>query len=377
MTVGRLPDFALERFFAQWEFRARHLLCASDVEALSLAELTSMMAADTRELWADLRLGYTEAAGHPLLRQEIAALYDTIGPQRVLVHAGAQEAIFAFCSTVFGPGDHVVVVWPAYQSLYQVAAAAGADVELVPLSHDEQASWYLDLDRLRTALRPDTRAIIVNFPHNPTGALPSLDDWREIIALAEQRGAWLFSDEVYRGLEHDAGTQLPPAVDMYERALSLGVMSKSFALAGLRIGWVAAHDSTLLDRMSAFKDYLSICPSAPAEVLAIAALRAREPILQRSREIVLGNLARLQAFFARIPDLLMWLPPRGGSVAFPQWLGDGPVERFTDELLQAEGVLLLPGTLFQHPGNHFRLGYGRRNLLEGLAGLEAFLTRSR
>jgi aspartate/methionine/tyrosine aminotransferase len=368
----RLPDFELERYFARWEFRVRHLLCASDVEGLALSELVAMMDGETLALWERLTLGYTEAAGHPLLRREIASLYDTVNEEQVLVHAGAQEAIFAFASVALGPGDHVVVLRPAYQSLYEVARGAGAAVESLPLELDPVAGWRLDLERLRRALRPDTRALVVNFPHNPTGYLPTEDEWREIVVLAAERGAWLLSDEVYRGLEHGDAAPLTPAADLYERAVSLGVLSKSFALAGLRIGWVTTHDAELLGRLAAYKDYLTICASAPSEVLAIGALRARHAVLERSRSIVRGNLGLLEAFFVRHAERFEWLPPQGGSTAFPRLRAGGPVERFVEDLLQREGVLLLPGTLFHHPGDHFRVGYGRRDLPAALERLEAF-----
>jgi aspartate/methionine/tyrosine aminotransferase len=371
----RLPDFALERFFARWEFNVRHLLCASDVEGYRLPELLALMDDETRGLWETLSLGYTEASGHPLLREAIAGLYDDVIPEQVLVFAGAQEAIFAFANVALEPSDHVVVTWPAYQSLHEVARAAGAEVELLPLRAED--GWALDLDRLRAMLRPSTRAIIVNFPHNPTGALPDPTTWAALTGIAREAGAWLFSDEVYRGLEHGADGPLPAAVDMYERGISLGVMSKSFALAGLRIGWIACRDPALLERLAAFKDYTTICSSAPSEVLAITALRARDRVLARSLGIVRGNLALLDGFFARNTDLFHWLRPRAGSTAFPRLLAARPIERFTDELVQATGVLLLPGTLFGHPGNHFRLGYGRTDLPRALERLEDFCARGR
>jgi aspartate/methionine/tyrosine aminotransferase len=367
-----LPDFELERFFARWEFRVEHLLCASDVEGYRLPELLEMMDAEVREMWDGLSLGYTEANGHPLLRREIAGLYTDLEPDEVLVHSGAQEAIFTFANVALEPGDHVIVVWPAYQSLHEVARAAGAEVELLPLRPEEE--WRLDPMRIRGMLRPRTRGIIVNYPHNPTGALPAPAVWLELAALADEAGIWLFSDEVYRGLEHGAGS-LTAGVDVARRGISLGVTSKAFALAGLRIGWIACRDRALLRRMAAFKDYLTICPSAPSEVLAITALRARESVLARSRKIVSDNLTLLDAFFARNPDRFRWVRPCGGSTAFPELKAALPIERFVDDLVRATGTLLLPGSLFGYPGNHFRLGYGRTDLPRALERLEEYSLR--
>ena len=365
-----IADFELERFFARWEFNVSHLLCASDVEGYRLPELLALADGETRDLWDRLSLGYTEATGHPRLRAEIAALYETAGAEDVLVFAGAEEGIFVFMNVVLRPGDHVVATWPAYQSLYEVARAVGAEVELVPL--DPASGWALDPEEVRRRVRPTTRALVVNFPHNPTGALPDEAAFRRLVEIAEEAGAYLFSDEVYRFLEQDAADRLPAAADASARGVSLGVMSKSFALAGLRIGWIAARDRDLLRRLSAFKDYTTICSSAPSEILALIALRAREEVLRRSRGIVSDNLALLDAFFARWEGVFDWVRPRAGSTAFPRLLADEPIEAFARDLVEREGVLLLPGECFGYPGNHFRLGLGRSDLPTALERLERF-----
>jgi len=370
-----IADFALERYFARWEFDARYLLCASDVEGYSMAELLDLADAETRALWDGLRLGYTESTGHPLLRQEIASLYDTIEADEVLTFAGAEEAIFCLMSVLIGPGDHAVVTWPGYQSLYEVARANGAEVTLHELH--ESNGWALDLDLLHRQLTPATRLLVVNLPHNPTGMLADRDTFDRLVALADEAGAYLFVDEVYRGLEGDPADRLPTGADASARGISLGVMSKSFALAGLRIGWLATHDRELLGRVARFKDYTTICSSAPSEVLAIIALRARERVLARSRAIVAANLDRLDDFMQAWPDRFTWVRPRAGSIGFPRLTVPGlRIDDWVAELVEAEGVLLLPGSQFGHRGNHFRIGFGRTNLPEALARLEAFAERT-
>jgi len=367
----RIADFALERYFARWEFAVRHLLCASDVEGYPLAELLALADDETRGLWEGLRLGYTESTGHPLLRREIAGLYERIDADEVLVFAGAEEAIFCLLNVLLGPGDHAVVTWPGYQSLYEVARAAGSDVTLHELR--EADGWALDVDRLRAALRPETRLVVVNAPHNPTGMLPTHAEWRVLTDLCVEAGVHLLSDEVYRFLEFDPADRLVAGADALERGVSLGVMSKSFAMAGLRIGWLATRDRALLERVAAFKDYTTICSSAPSEILALIALRARETVLTRSRAIVEANLPLLDAFFAERPEAFVWVRPRAGSVAFPRLTLPGTtVDDFAAELVEAEGVLLLPGSRFGHPGNHFRVGFGRTDLPVALGRLAAF-----
>lgn len=363
-----LPPFALERYFARYEFSTPHLLCSSDVEAYGLGELLELGDGETRGLWDDLPLGYTESPGHPQLRREIAELYAGLDADDVLVFSGAQEAIFVFANVALGPGDHAVVVWPAYQSLYEVARGAGADVTLIRLDHD--SGWQMDLDAVAAAIRPTTKAIVVNFPHNPTGAHVDGEMLRALVALADDADAYLFSDEVYRWLEHDGAATLPGAAELTTRALSLGVLSKTFALPGLRVGWLATRDRALLQRLAAFKDYTTICNSAPSEILALIALRAREQVVARSRAIVDGNLARLDAFFDQYAEVVEWVRPRGSSIGFPRLLVDTPIEQFAADLADEGGVLLLPGSVYGHPGNHFRIGFGRRDLPEALDGLE-------
>ena len=277
MAVMRIEDFELERFFARYEFAVRHLLCASDVQGWPMADLLALADAESAGLWRDLRLGYTEPLGHPLLRREIASLYETVTEDEVLVFSGAEEAIFVLANVLLGPGDHAIVTWPAYQSLHEVARFTGAEVTLHELRAED--GWAIDLDRLRGELRPATKLIVVNVPHNPTGAMPDAATFGALVDLAADAGATLLVDEVYRFLERDPLDRLPAGVDAGPHVVSLGVMSKSFALAGLRIGWLATHDPALLDAAARFKDYTTICASAPAEVLSLIALRARDEVL--------------------------------------------------------------------------------------------------
>jgi aspartate/methionine/tyrosine aminotransferase len=365
----RLEPFKLERYFARHEFNVEFSLCSSDCESWSVAELLALEPGAEEALkrhW----LGYTESAGAPSLRAAVARLYAGIAPEDVLVHSGAEEAIFLFMHAALAPGDHVVVHWPCYQSLGEVARSIGCDVTRWEARAED--GWRLDLDELRRLLRPATRVIVVNTPHNPTGHLMAREDYQALIALADDRGIVLFSDEVYRGLEYDPADKLPPACDVSRRAVSLGVMSKSYGLAGLRIGWVATRDVAVRERMAALKDYTTICSSAPSELLAELALRHHARLAGRNLEIIGRNLALLDRFFAAHASRFSWVRPHAGPIAFPRLLGE-EVEAFCDRVRAGAGVLLLPGTLYDHPGNHFRLGFARRNLPDALARLEHFV----
>jgi aspartate/methionine/tyrosine aminotransferase len=372
-----IPPFALERFFAQWEFVATHSLCSSDVEGFAMSGLLALPDDKTKALWDSLTLGYTETQGMPLLRSEIAALYETVNADEVLTFAGAEEAVYVAMRVLLNAGDHIIVTWPGYQSLYQIAQSMDVDVTLIPLSPWERVgvmAWHIDPQAIRDAVKPNTKMIVTNFPHNPTGALPSHADWQAILDVARDAQCWFFSDEVYRWSEYDAADRLPAAADCYEKALSLGVMSKSFALAGLRIGWLATKDAGAMQALRHYKDYTSLCNSAPSEVLALIALRARQAVLERSMRLIQDNLVRVERFMKQHADRFEWIAPRAGSIAFPKLLGDESIDAFADALVRREGVLLLPGSVYGYAGNHFRIGLGRANLPEALERLERFLS---
>ncbi len=375
MVPMHIADFALERYFARWEFAVDHLLCASDVQGYPMAELLALADDDTRRMWDGLTLGYTESTGHPLLRAEIASLYEDLEPDDVLVFAGAEEAIFCLANVLLGSGDHAVVTWPGYQSLYEVARATGADVTFHELR--EEHGWAIDIDLLRSQVTPSTRLVVVNAPHNPTGMQPDRATFDALVALAEEVGAHLLVDEVYRFLEFDGVERLPAGADASPRGISLGVMSKSFAMAGLRIGWLATRDRDVLERCARFKDYTTICSSAPSEVLALIGLRARATVLARSRSIVADNLVALDTFFDAWSDRFTWVRPRAGSVGFPRLTVPGvSIDDWAAGLVEAEGVLLLPGSQFDYGGNHFRLGFGRADLPIALERLERHAERT-
>ena len=366
-----LAPFRLERFFARHEFTARYLLSASDCETCSLQELLETAPADTLGLWNGLRLGYTESQGHPLLRAEAARFYASISPDEILI-AVPEEGIFILMHALLQPGDHAVVITPAYQSLYDVAAGTGCEVTRMMLRAGE-ARWHLDLEELERRLNERTRLLVVNFPHNPTGYMPGMAEFDALVGLARERGLYLFSDEMYRLLEHDPRRRLPPMCDVYEKGVSLAGLSKSFGLPGLRVGWLATRDRTLLERCMGLKDYTTICASAPSEILAIIALRRRAEILARNRAIVARNLAAARSFFTKYNALFRWLEPQGGPVAFPLWTGPMPVEEFGRRVLEEQEVMIAHGDLFEYPGGNFRIGMGRRDFEVALGRVETFV----
>ncbi|MSP60085.1 MAG: aminotransferase class I/II-fold pyridoxal phosphate-dependent enzyme, partial [Myxococcales bacterium] len=322
-----------------------------------------------RERFDTLSLGYTESDGHPHLRAEVAHPYPKIAPDQVLAVIPA-EGILVALRAALDAGDHVIALVPAYQSLVEVARLFDCDVTPWPLVLEAE-EWHLDLDLLRRSITPRTRLLVINFPHNPTGYLPSPGELEAIVAIAREHGLWLLSDEMYRLLEPSPRQRLPSVCDLYERGIALSGLSKSFGLPGLRVGWLATRDAKLLARCRQVKDYTTLCGSAPSEILALIALRAREAIVARNLAIVQNNLASAADFFAARPDLFRWIPPCAGPVAFPEWRGPLPLSVLCERALAA-GVLLVPGDLFAWPG-HLRIGLGRRALPEALSALELCL----
>ncbi|HEY2398279.1 MAG TPA: aminotransferase class I/II-fold pyridoxal phosphate-dependent enzyme [Solirubrobacteraceae bacterium] len=365
----KIEPFAIERFYERWEFSAELMLSSSDCESLSVNDLLALEP-DARERLHGLDLGYTEVPGSLELRSAVAGVYERVGHDEVLALAAAEEGIFITYHALLAPGDHVVVESPCYGSAIAVARSTGADVSLWQRRHED--GWAYDLDELEGLLRAETRIIYLNSPHNPTGSQITREGLERIVELARERSIVLFSDEVYRGLEHDQSERLPAACDLYERAISLGTVSKAYGLPGLRIGWLATRDAKLLDQVRELKLYTTICSSAPSELLVALALRHGEELVARSRELVLSNLPLLEEFLERRREQFEWVRPRAGPIGFPRVGGEFDVQAWCEDTARRAGVLLLPGAVYEQP-RHVRFGFGRANLPQALARLDSHL----
>ena len=370
-----LPEFKLESHFSRWEFKARYHMTASDAQSMALGELLELASDEDRAAFESLWLGYTETFGAPALRDEIASLYAARTRDEVLCFAGASEGIFAAHKVLLDADSHAIAITPNYQS-HESLPLSICDTTGIPLEADD--NWSLDIDRVAAAVRPDTRLITINFPHNPTGAILPRDRLDALVELCRKHGIYLFSDEIFNGLGRSGTQHLPYITDVYERGLSLNVTSKAYGLPGLRIGWIACADTDLLSRMERVKHYLSICNSAPSEQLALIALRNRDRILQRNCRIIDENLVHLDAFFARHASRFDWKVSDGSCMAFPRYLGEDGVETFCRRLVEEAGVLLLPGSIYASelaptPLDRFRIGFGRRDIEQGLAAMDDYL----
>jgi len=366
----KIKPFALERYFAKHEFSSPYLLSCSDAEPLTLKELLDLADVETHALWENLSLGYTDSQGHPLLLQEIAKLYEGITPQHV-VEIVPEEGIFIAMNVLLEPEHHVITTFPGYQSLFEIAASIGCQVS--KWQPDFARGLKFSVNELKRLVRENTKLIVINFPHNPTGALLNRAELQEIVALAKEKNICIFSDEMYRFTEQTTTDCLPSVCELTPNGITLFGLSKSFSLPGLRVGWLVSHDLALIESIKSYKDYTTICGSAPSEVLAIIALRAKEAILARNRSIIAHNLESLDKFFDNHSAIFTWYKPSGGTVGFPELLLGIPVDQFCKQLLEQKGVMLLSASVIGCQRNHFRVGFGRRDLPEVLGKLSEFL----
>lgn len=370
--------FELERWMTRWELDVSHDICESGVKPLSLADVLHLLPGDAaqelQETITSVPLGYSEARGTVALRTALAKSYKNTNAEEIFVATGAIEANFLLFNVLVQPGDHVIVVDPAYQQLQSVPRALGADAELLSVVHED--GYYYDLDELRAMVRPNTRLIVINTPHNPTGAMLSEEQIDEVITIAKQSDAWILSDEAYRWIEHPGGEKIPaPMRGRYEKGISVGTVSKPFGVPGLRIGWFAAPEE-ITQAAWAIRDYVSLSPGKLSDIITTAIVIHREAIFARNAEIIGANLRTANAWFAEHSDLANWIPPRAGLLAMMGYTADIDSRTLGDRLAGEAGVMLAPGDAFGMPGR-LRIGIGQDPTIfrEGLERTSEFLRK--
>jgi aspartate/methionine/tyrosine aminotransferase len=365
----RTRDFLLEQYFAKYEFNTKFTLCPSDCETWSLEELLSMADAEARRLYRDLRLSYTESRGLPQMLEEISRRHHGISHSHIVTGI-PEELIFLFMQTFLQPGDRVICVSPAYQSLYEVSRSLGCRVDFWSLTEVGNV-WRADTGKLKSMLtQTKTRLVVLNFPHNPTGCVPSIEEMEKIMEVCRKHGAVVFSDEIYRGTELSAPTL--PSASNYPHAIVLGGLSKGPGLPGLRKGWLVSQDESLISRVLSYKDFTSICSPGPSEVLSLVALRNLPKLLDRSKNILRENLSVANAYFQERRDLFSWIPPQGGTTAFPK-LKRGDVASVCKKLIAAAELLVLPDSVFELQSNRFRVGLGKADFPDALDVFKAHI----
>ncbi len=373
----KIERFELERWMTRWELEVTHDICESGILPMSLDELYGLIGSDAASRLdytiRTMPLSYSEARGTEELRGLLASTYQGVTADDILVTTGAIEANFLVFNTLLNPGDHVVAVSPAYQQLHSVPKAIGAEVDLWNLQTPGGGFAY-DLNRLKSLLRPDTRLIVINTPHNPTGAVLDGAGLDRVIELAKERDAWILSDEAYRWLEFPDGTSLvEPARNRYEKAISVGTVSKPFGMPGLRIGWLAANEE-IAAQSWALRDYVSLSPSKISDAVTCALIEHRDRIMPRNQAIMNQNLEFATDWFDRNAAFTRWTPPRAALLAMMTYTA--PIDSVTlaNRLAGEAGVMLAPGAAFGMEG-HLRIGIGQRPEIfrEGLEKTGDFL----
>lgn len=378
-----IKPFLTEEFFAQYEFSAEHMLASSDCETTTISELLDLSTGSLED-FGRLRLGYTESQGNPEYRRLVAEMYETAEVDDVVILTSPVEGIYLAMQTLLNKDDEVIALSPAYDALHHVADHLCGEFFTWDLVATD-TGWRLDWDRLEALVNPKTRLIIVNFPHNPSGFLPTPGEMQRLVDLAKANDAWLFCDEIYRGLNAGNVTTLnpPSAADIYERAIVLNGLSKTYGLPGLRAGWLVVRDPKIRERLMGWKHYTTICPAAPSEYLAIQALSVRNTLAERSCQMVKENLQACEAFMAQRSDLFHWRAPMAGSTALLEIdLGEltrGQTNTFSStteychHLAKTHGVLLLPGACLGCSDRFVRMGLGRKGFRSALQAWGATL----
>lgn len=364
-----IAPFATEQFYALYEFQMPYLLSVSDCESVTAEALLELAGMSLNAL-GQLHLGYTTSQGNEELRQAIASTYETISDDGVVVLTSPVEGIYLTMRTLLEPEDEAIVLTPAYDSLKNMAEhiCKVRAWELVAMEQD----WQLDFDALEKLINDKTKLIVVNFPHNPTGFLPEPEQFEYLISMAKAHGIWLFCDEMYRGLEFDGRDSLPSAADQYENTIVLSGLSKAYGLPGLRSGWLVIRDDQVRDRLINWKHYTTICPSAPSEFLALAALKAKDKLIEKNLKIIQENLELAEPFFNRWKNFLTWRRPQSASVALVGIDVDSATD-YCHTLAKGQGVLLLPSSCMGYGDQHVRFGFGRKTFEGALQHYEAHL----
>jgi aspartate/methionine/tyrosine aminotransferase len=357
----KIETFALERWMTTYETKVKYDIAESGILPLTVNDLLALAPPDERSAILDqllnLPLGYSEACGSLELRRLLADTYQDCEPDNILVTTGAIEANFLLFNVLLQAGDHVIAPYPAYQQIYSVPRAIGCDVSLWKVGPEN--GFRYDLDELERSVTRKTRLIIVNAPHNPTGAMLSADDLRRVYGLAESVGAMVMSDEAYRWLTIPGGDSLaPPMFNLGPSGISVGTISKPFGLPGLRTGWIAGPKD-LVARCWAMRDYISLSPGKLNDALAIMAIKNRDKIIERNNGIIAANLGAARAWIDRHADILSWQPPKAGLLALLRYRLPISSMELANKLAEDYGVMLAPGSVFGYE-HHLRLGIGQQ-----------------
>ena len=369
----KIKPFAVEEWMNAWEVGAKYNIAETCVDSISMNELFELTGEDKTEFLNRLcarRLSYGDIEGLPEFRKGVCGLYKTLNIENIVPTHGASGANHHVFYSLISPGDRVVSIMPTYQQLYSIPESYGADVQILHLSKEN--NYLPDLEKLRRLVTPETKMICINNPNNPTGALMSEQLLREIVEIARSADAWILCDEVYRHLSQEDGW-CPSIVDLYEKGISVSSMSKVFSLAGLRLGWIATHDMSVVKSCLSHRDYNLVSCGVFDEMLAAAALKHRDKLLERSRKIVRENLQILDDWVSSEPHV-SYVKPKAGTTALVYYDLDIPSYEFCEEMYKKTGAFVTPGDCFEVP-HSMRIGfaYGKQDLIDGLKAISEYI----
>lgn len=365
----KIPPSSLEDWLREDYFAAKIDISSSGVTPYSVSEFRAITGIGLADLDA-LDFRDSRSYGNPALRAAIALRWGDGDPERVMATTGSTEALFLLLATLLEPDDEIVVLEPAYHSLVSIAAGIGCTVRPWPLRAED--NFQPDFADLAAVLSARTRVVVVNFPHNPTGVSLDVAGQQRLVEMVREFGCYLLWDAAFADLSYDR-PPLPDASTLYERAITVGTLSKSFGLPGLRVGWCFAPPE-VLDRCVHLRDYTTLALPPLVELFALGAVRHAEELLRPRLATARHCLDMLAGWVERHHGRVDWVRPDGGVVAFPRLLGTGDVEAFCRRLMAERRVLLVPGTCFSRPG-HVRLGFGvpPEELAAGLDAISALL----
>ena len=369
----KIKPFAVEEWMNAWEVGAKYNIAETCVDSINMNELFELTGEDKTEFLNRLcarRLSYGDIEGLPEFRKGVCGLYKTLNIENIVPTHGASGANHHVFYSLISPGDRVVSIMPTYQQLYSIPESYGADVQILHLSKEN--NYLPDLEKLRRLVTPKTKMICLNNPNNPTGALMSEQMLREIVEIARSADAWILCDEVYRHLSQEDGW-CPSIVDLYEKGISVSSMSKVFSLAGLRLGWIATHDMSVVKSCLSHRDYNLVSCGVFDEMLAAAALKHSDKLLERSRKIVRENLQILDNWVSSEPHV-SYVKPKAGTTALVYYDLDISSYEFCEEMYKKTGAFVTPGDCFEVP-HSMRIGYayGKQDLIDGLKAISEYI----
>ncbi len=356
--MKQFKTFKMARYSKQWGTEDAIPMHSSNPEPFDWQELETLTQLNLKRIVSTSPLSYESTQGNSTLRtQLLSQLYPTLVVNNITLTSGAQEGIFLVVNSLLQTGDEVITFTPCFEPLVSVAQEAGAKVNTIALNQND--NWSIPWDTFEAAITENTKLLIINFPHNPTGCCIDQTEFERLVSLCDKHGIWLFSDEVFKGLEHKNQPSLPTAVEHYEKGISMGVMSKSMALPGIRLGWLATRNKALLERWLEIKSHLSICQSSLDVNLTTALLPFTDQIFKRNIEIIENNKQYLERLLHNHTDFKFSLS-EGAATTFIK-LTDQKAEEFCFELLNKKRIFVMPSPAFMTEMDGFRLTLGKKD----------------